>query len=416
MPIKNMRKIGSKLKKFVYALPIMLGLAGGLKEGYGQYNSPINLFVHPVESQYDNLETKEERDNHLQNFLNENPHDAMHIPSIRDVFDCTEYSNLIAVDGYGTYTNDFNGYSGEDIDSIHFNKGTLSRKATGKAPVLCSSIEYLSGPVNGYWSHEFNVVYTGDNFNWESATPIEPQGDDINFQPGSWQMPMNCDIYVKGPPTENWSPIKSPILMKYEVREGIVSEPIFEDALINPANAQLLIRERDKDAPQNNFNFRNDTLEYEVLDENLDSIKFSYDEGQTWQHFSNATGTKKLNLENGLYHGIFESKDKFRNKTRTEQDFYVDNRPNELEKQVLNSDIKVYPNPASDYLNFSAESNKEANVTMYSVDGKEVGKEYSVGGKINMDVSNYAPGVYLYQFKENDENSNIIKTGKVVVK
>jgi len=409
------------LRNLLLAGAVSLGLTGAslLPIKAGPYNSPINLFMHPVESAYDSLETKQERDDYVQNFLNENPHDAYHIPGIPGLFDCTEFSNLLSTDGYGIYTNAFHGYSGENLDSIYLHRGTLSRNGTGKIPVLILDVSNFNEFGVLSTSHQMNIIYTGDDLTWESANAVEPQIDVINTQPGSWQMHLNCNLYVSGPPTENLSPVDAPFLIKYEVRNGIVSEPIFEGSFILPEYAKwLTIKERDKNPPENNINFRNDTLEYEVIDANFKSARVSTDNGQTWKYFSSPTGTKKLNLENGYHDIIFESYDEFRHKTVNEENIFVDNKPDEweepssLEKEVLNSDVKVCPNPATDYINFVPKENKESQLRIYSVDGKEIENVYDIDGNMNLDVSSYKPGMYLYKYT----NSDGVKSGKVLKK
>lgn len=392
-------------------------------KNYGQYNSPITPFVHPIASEYDNLETKPEKDNYIQNFLNENPHDDENIPWVRDIFDCTQYSNLMGVDGYGVFgdqsKNIFWGYSEEDLDSVYHYGGTLSRNGTGKIPMLGLDVGYIDEPVNGYWLHNMNIVYTGDNLNWESANAIEPQTDNANVQPGSWQMPLNCNLYVKGPPLENKQPINSPYLIKYEVRNGVVSEPIFEDGLINPENTQWLIKERDQDAPQNYLNFKNDTLEYEVVDPEgyFKEAKVSSDGGETWNYFSNPTGTKKLsNLKGGWNDIIFESEDYSRNKTRTEESVYVD-KPVPV-KEISNNSLesKVYPNPTSDkvIINYSVSKPEKIYVEIYNENGGLMDcisdEAYSGRNDLEIDISKYPTGMYLFDITQDGKT----KTEKVV--
>lgn len=409
-------KLGTGLKTGILATALSFM---PLKNASAQYNSPIDFFVHPDSSAYDLLNTKQERDNYIKNFLKENPHDAAHIPPSKNpLFDCTEYSQLGGVDGFGTYTPDFHGYSGENLDSIYANKGTLSRNGTGKFPMLGLDIDYFE-TINGSDGHNMNIVYTGDNLIWgESANAIEPQTDSINVQPGSWQMPLNCNLYVRGPPTENWSPINAPYLVKYEVRNGVVSEPIFEDGFIDSENAALLIRERDKEAPQNYLNFKSDTLEYAVVDPEgyFKEAKISSDGGKTWNYFSSPTGTKKLNLKNGWNDIIFESEDYSRNKTTTEESVYID-KPVPV-KEIPNNSLesRVYQNPASDkvIINYGVSKPGKIYVEVYNTKGSLMecisDESYSGRNDLEIDISKYPAGMYLFDITQDGKT----KTEKVV--
>lgn len=320
-----MKKIGSKLRNLKYALPIVVSLLFGNKLN-GQYNSPINLFEHPISSEYDNLETKAERDDYVQNFLNENPHDAFHIPC-QTYFDCTQFSNLLSVDGYGVFgdqsSNMFWGYDGEDLDSIHKYGGTLKYNGNGKLPILSVMIPNEGG-------HEMNGVYTGNNLNWESFCAIEPQTDQINVQPGEAYIPENCDLYVRGPPLENKKPINSPYLIKYEIRNGIVSEPIFEDALIDPNNAKRLIKYRDSISTDN------------------------------------------------------------------------------IEKEVLNSKIKIYPDPVSVYLKI--EGIREGKIGIYDISGKNLENILFNGNEI--DMRKCKSGIYILKVEDSQGNICRVKVIK----
>ncbi len=74
--------------------------------------------------------------------------------------------------------------------------------------------------------------------------------------------------------------------------------------------------------------------------------------------------------------------------------------------------ITVHPNPASDLLNVNLRSGKSARLVIYSLTGKKISSQ-KVFGETMVDVSEVAPGMYLYQVLEAGEN---VKTGKIIIK
>ena len=235
----NMTKVRKTLKNLLYAGAITLAGFLNMSRVEGQYADSINLFQHPIASPYDTLRTKEERDTYVlewlkQDFVNTIP------PHLEEpLFDCTQYSNLLSIDAYGTTSpTAFWGYNGNNLDSIYKYGGTLKYNGNGKLPIICIIIPTGAG-------HEMNGIYTGDDLTWESFCAIEPQTDKINVQPGEWDIPMNCNIYVRGPSLPENTPINSPFLIKYEIKEGIVSKPIFDSPIIDQNYVKLLIKYRD---------------------------------------------------------------------------------------------------------------------------------------------------------------------------
>jgi hypothetical protein len=225
------------LKNLLYALPIALASFLPMKEVKAQYNSPINLFEHPIASAYDTLKTKAERDAYVLEWLKKDFVDG--IPGLYPGFDCTEYSNLLSVDAYGTTSpTAFWGYNGNNLDTIYIYGGTLKYNGDGKLPII--SIEITTGV-----GHEMNGIYTGDDLKWKSFCAIEPQFDWINVQPGEGYIPKDCEIYIRGTPLPGNIPINSPCLIKYKIINGNVSEPLFEAPFIWPDDAKWLIKYRD---------------------------------------------------------------------------------------------------------------------------------------------------------------------------
>jgi len=76
-----------------------------------------------------------------------------------------------------------------------------------------------------------------------------------------------------------------------------------------------------------------------------------------------------------------------------------------------NLDIKIYPNPATDYINFDNESGKVERVIIYSLVGRKV-KEYKANhGKNTYDVTDLSNGMYLIQLTGAD--NKVIKTQRI---
>ncbi len=74
-------------------------------------------------------------------------------------------------------------------------------------------------------------------------------------------------------------------------------------------------------------------------------------------------------------------------------------------------DIKIYPNPTTDYINFDNESGKVERVIIYSLVGRKV-KEYKANdGKNTYDVTDLSNGMYLIQLTGAD--NKVIKTQRI---
>lgn len=74
-------------------------------------------------------------------------------------------------------------------------------------------------------------------------------------------------------------------------------------------------------------------------------------------------------------------------------------------------DLTIYPNPATDFINFDNTKSEIERVVIYSLVGRKV-KEYNAnGGKNTYDVSELANGMYLIQLI--DKTNKIVKTQRV---
>lgn len=83
----------------------------------------------------------------------------------------------------------------------------------------------------------------------------------------------------------------------------------------------------------------------------------------------------------------------------------------EIEKAA--SSLQVYPNPASEVINFSIDYNKATTVQMMDITGRVIEAVNFNLNNAQVDVRNYNAGVYLYQVLNNE--GQVVKTGKVTV-
>jgi len=89
----------------------------------------------------------------------------------------------------------------------------------------------------------------------------------------------------------------------------------------------------------------------------------------------------------------------------TENDFTI------IRENGINQ-IKVYPNPASDFINFYFPNNIEAaNLTISDVAGRLIISEKIFGAQKSISVSILNNGIYFYAFKKDHQQS----TGKIII-
>ncbi len=162
-----------------------------------QYKYAINPFVSTNENgaAYDLLKTKAQRDAYVREKLREDWADIFHIlPSFppNPTWVCTEYAGQLMTNFHGNP--DAVGYSGFDLDSIYWHKGTL--KDNGKYGLPVYFVDYF-----GTFAHSMNAILTGDDLTkFEDWCFIEPQYDSINVKPGHLYMQSNCQIWIRAPP------------------------------------------------------------------------------------------------------------------------------------------------------------------------------------------------------------------------
>ena len=81
--------------------------------------------------------------------------------------------------------------------------------------------------------------------------------------------------------------------------------------------------------------------------------------------------------------------------------------------ELAANSVKVYPNPASDVVNFSIDYNKAKAVNIFDITGKLVStNEFNLGSS-QLDARSLNAGVYLYQIIDSD--GIVVKTGKVTI-
>jgi len=83
----------------------------------------------------------------------------------------------------------------------------------------------------------------------------------------------------------------------------------------------------------------------------------------------------------------------------------------EIEKAA--ESLSVYPNPASDLINFAIDYNKATAVKMMDITGRVIETVNFNLNNAQVDVRNYNAGIYMYQVLDNE--GNIVKAGKVTV-
>lgn len=78
-------------------------------------------------------------------------------------------------------------------------------------------------------------------------------------------------------------------------------------------------------------------------------------------------------------------------------------------------DVKVYPNPANDIVNFEIKEQSGIDLTIRDITGKlTYHSSHENVSVIQVDTKNIARGVYLYELKDN--NLNLTKTGKLMLR
>lgn len=80
------------------------------------------------------------------------------------------------------------------------------------------------------------------------------------------------------------------------------------------------------------------------------------------------------------------------------------------ETKAGNTSLSVFPNPASNLVNFSTENGAAYKVAVFDITGKTVATELFEDGKTKLNVSSWNNGIYLYTVIGN--NNQVLNTGK----
>ncbi len=77
--------------------------------------------------------------------------------------------------------------------------------------------------------------------------------------------------------------------------------------------------------------------------------------------------------------------------------------------------VKVYPNPATSFINFEFEKNADAShtITIFNFIGKKVEDIKVTDQKLNIPLTDFYRGIYIYQLR--DKQGNIVASGKFQV-
>lgn len=73
-------------------------------------------------------------------------------------------------------------------------------------------------------------------------------------------------------------------------------------------------------------------------------------------------------------------------------------------------DVSVYPNPATNFVNFYTSSNHAFKIYTFDITGKNIATELFEMGKVKLNTGSLNNGIYLFQII--DKNNQILKTGK----
>jgi hypothetical protein len=84
---------------------------------------------------------------------------------------------------------------------------------------------------------------------------------------------------------------------------------------------------------------------------------------------------------------------------------------NEISSSILNTNLKVYPNPASDILNISLSNInfKNSNIVVYNVSGMEVSKSTMNGANAQLNIESLSNGVYFVKVSNENGFSKTVK-------
>jgi hypothetical protein len=347
--------IKSTFKKGIYTSLIAVASLLLTTEAKGQEFLPpkgnINMFQsldNTINAQeYNKLKTRAQRDSIIEVRLQEDFTNTIYLRAQPTSWSCNESTLQLIVNSHNwgkedTYYSDhilYNGYDGEDLESIYTNSGTL--KDMGKLGLPMYQLS-LYDPVTLPDGHAMNAILTGDDATkFENWNIIEPQNDQINITPGDKRSPFpeNCEhvqIYYsylfKNDKHEknyyNWK------MLEFEVTNGKA------------------------------------TLTYNINEDNTTIIPWASPEPLNKY-------IKLITLRKDIDTGIFN-------------------------KPTLEQITKIYPNPTRDYINIEIpEQQKNINTQIYTIDGKLL-NENTIENHEQINVSNLKEGIYIIKATTNN--------------
>lgn len=396
-------KIGS-LKGLAGLLGIGLASFLPMENVEGQNVWDVNPYLQPRSEREFSQEwnklwvsgTKEERINYVDSlFAEDKTNEISYIP---DEWVCGDFAGRTVIDLHGFPE------LGKDP-----NKG-LENNATGNIPLYYVSLGF----------HALNGILVGDNpKNFNDWYFIEPQTDE-KVDIGDWNMPGNCEVVFKKTVVNGSNQLTSFPFLVFYIKEGV---PSMKEASEYISKDKPTI---DENAPKIKFNspirdsvyYEGDKFkfDFEVSDSegNLDSVFYSLN-GKDWNYVSNKKSSMNIDPEIGEHKYYVKASDwspgNESNYSIDSINFKVDKKVG-VDKNSLENKLKVYPVPATDKLNFENKSGKQAQLRIYNMGGQEIENIVDADGDIDVNVSNYNPGVYIFTY----QNSDGVEKGKFVKK
>ena len=181
----------------------------------GPYEFVVNPFVSTNSNgaAYDLLTTKAQREAYVQEKLLEDWTNTIKY-NPEPLWDCDEVSHQLMTNfhGYPGAT----GYSGFNLDSIYYYRGTYKDNGKYGLPV------YYVVTI-GKFAHAMNAILTGDDITkFEDWCFIEPQRDAINVKPGQLYIPSTCWIEIRAPPkTRSGEQLVNVSIIEFRVNNGV---------------------------------------------------------------------------------------------------------------------------------------------------------------------------------------------------
>lgn len=400
--------------------------------------------------QWNDLLTKEEKQDWLQKMINiDNPDKTCKNVPDSIICDCSQYADQMMINFHGFTKRELavflKSYSYDTANNGRFN-----------LPVYIMGMQYKSADGLGAGGHARNWITHGEDvLDWNNNFMIEPQHnaiEEINENYFDLDDEVNrIDISIEGPPTrKDEMPFETELITyfgfsitdtnTFTVSEGINYCEIYpnyyniaaitrkefsppEIAIAFPLQGEITntpkliatisdetifdrYRYLNPDYDEKNVLFCNNGLEFY----NKNSF-YIIDNGERKQMFNN-TNTTLEGLSEGEHILIVTSVDEFGNKSEETINF-VYNLQTTVNETELN-EIKVYPNPADNYVyfEFSNLSGKVVTIEMYNSSGQLVDKQITNNNNFKYSVSTYPLGIYMY--KITNVSGSIMGVGKII--